>query len=649
MERSSRVAVRFVAGVIGGALLGAPAPLASAATPGSLGFAGCITQAGANAEVCGATGHALTEPYAVAVSPDGANVYVGSVRGGLSTYTRNADGTLQQTGCLVASGSTEATSCTTSRGVSEVDSVAVSPDGKNVYVLGYGELSTFNRNTNGSLAFSACFQNTDVIDESCPALPGSTLHSGNSDAQVTVSPDGKNVYVADGDSGGANGVVDLFSRAPAGALTSLGCIKATGSNETCAASAPALPGAHSVVVTSDGFVYAGSGTAVQVFKRAVDGSLIPTACTANAADGLGDCATAADADANAMVLSADGKVLFGANSYPGSIDAFSRNADGSLTPVGCIRGETSSDSCTQDSAQVCSPMGLAVSPDGHDLYAASSCGMLSTFAIGPDGTLTPNGCVQETGAALGCGDTGYGLADDWDVAVSPDGDDVYTVGYESDSVATFTRTPFPVQRTLTVGTAGTGSGTVSGNGITCPGACSATLTDGTAATLTATPAQGSTFSGWSGACTGTGACTVTMSADESVTATFTKSPVPPACTVALASRTVVVRASRHAKKKPGALTLIVHCDQAVPVSLAGEVSVHKKGVPARKQPKPIALRVVRGAVRAGATATLTAKLPKSALRSLAAGARVSVTFTLTAAGAGGPTHIATKRARLHHP
>jgi len=76
---------------------------------------------------------------------------------------------------------------------------------------------------------------------------------------------------------------------------------------------------------------------------------------------------------------------------------------------------------------------------------------------------------------------------------------------------------------LTVTNAGTGSGTVTSApvGITCGTSCSANYNSGTAVTLTATPATGSTFSGWSGGgCSGTGSCTVTMSAATAVTATF---------------------------------------------------------------------------------------------------------------------------------
>ncbi len=79
------------------------------------------------------------------------------------------------------------------------------------------------------------------------------------------------------------------------------------------------------------------------------------------------------------------------------------------------------------------------------------------------------------------------------------------------------------QYALSVTKAGTGSGTVAGGPINCGGACSANIDSGTTVTLTASPANGSTFGGWSGACTGTGTCTVTMTAARAVTATFNQS------------------------------------------------------------------------------------------------------------------------------
>ena len=80
-----------------------------------------------------------------------------------------------------------------------------------------------------------------------------------------------------------------------------------------------------------------------------------------------------------------------------------------------------------------------------------------------------------------------------------------------------------ITRTLTVTKAGTGTGTVTSSptGINCGATCQASFNNGTSVTLTATPAAGSTFTGWSGACSGTGACNVTMSANRAVTATFT--------------------------------------------------------------------------------------------------------------------------------
>jgi hypothetical protein len=73
---------------------------------------------------------------------------------------------------------------------------------------------------------------------------------------------------------------------------------------------------------------------------------------------------------------------------------------------------------------------------------------------------------------------------------------------------------------LTVAKAGSGSGTVSGPGIDCGADCSESVANGTTVTLTASPAVGSVFTGWSGACGGTGSCTVVISATTTVTATF---------------------------------------------------------------------------------------------------------------------------------
>jgi hypothetical protein len=77
---------------------------------------------------------------------------------------------------------------------------------------------------------------------------------------------------------------------------------------------------------------------------------------------------------------------------------------------------------------------------------------------------------------------------------------------------------------LSVMLAGEGSGAVAGPEIDCPGSCSHSYPNGTSVSLTATPAAGSTFAGWGGACSGTSACAVTLGSGESVTATFTTRP-----------------------------------------------------------------------------------------------------------------------------
>lgn len=76
---------------------------------------------------------------------------------------------------------------------------------------------------------------------------------------------------------------------------------------------------------------------------------------------------------------------------------------------------------------------------------------------------------------------------------------------------------------LRVASSGTGTGSVgsSTGGISCGSTCSASFGAGSLVTLTATPTAGSTFTGWSGACSGSSAtCSVTMDAAKDVTANF---------------------------------------------------------------------------------------------------------------------------------
>ena len=81
--------------------------------------------------------------------------------------------------------------------------------------------------------------------------------------------------------------------------------------------------------------------------------------------------------------------------------------------------------------------------------------------------------------------------------------------------------PTPQQATLTV--AVDGPGQVSGNGVNCGNGgatCQITVATGTAVSLTATAPASARFTGWSGACTGTAGCALTLTADASVRAGF---------------------------------------------------------------------------------------------------------------------------------
>jgi subtilisin family serine protease len=113
----------------------------------------------------------------------------------------------------------------------------------------------------------------------------------------------------------------------------------------------------------------------------------------------------------------------------------------------------------------------------------------------------------------------------WSGDCSGTGVCVVTMNAAKSVTATFDTLP-PTQYALSVSSSGTGTGVITSNptGINCGATCSAGYVSGTVVTLTATPAPGSDFAGWTGDCTGTGACVVTMNPVRNVGATFNLLP-----------------------------------------------------------------------------------------------------------------------------
>lgn len=113
----------------------------------------------------------------------------------------------------------------------------------------------------------------------------------------------------------------------------------------------------------------------------------------------------------------------------------------------------------------------------------------------------------------------------WNEACSGTGTCTLTMDASKKVVATFHSAP--ANPTLTVEKQGPGSGTVKGNGIDCGSDCVESYPKDTGVSLTATATAGSVFGGWSEACSGTGACSLTVDVSKKVVATFNTTPANP--------------------------------------------------------------------------------------------------------------------------
>jgi hypothetical protein len=164
---------------------------------------------------------------------------------------------------------------------------------------------------------------------------------------------------------------------------------------------------------------------------------------------------------------------------------------------------------------------FGISPNTNTLGYSGGTGVFTVNASAGACTWTATSnaawlTVSSGGSGTGNGTVSYAVSANTDTS-SRTG--TITIGGQTFTV---TQTGIP-QYTLTVAKSGTGSGIVTSApaGISCGTTCSATYNIGTAIVLTATPDSGSTFTGWSGGCIGTGTCVVNMNANTSVTATYT--------------------------------------------------------------------------------------------------------------------------------
>ncbi len=152
----------------------------------------------------------------------------------------------------------------------------------------------------------------------------------------------------------------------------------------------------------------------------------------------------------------------------------------------------------------------------------------SIISSNPSGIDCPGTCsfdfVENGVIALSAAYVAGYTFDGWSGAC--DGNQGCDVTLSTDQAVSATYSTNITNYTLTVTRSGNGVVTSSPAGIDCGSICSKTYTAGTNITLTATPAAGYQFDGWSGAgCSGTGTCVFNHNADITVTADFSLKPV----------------------------------------------------------------------------------------------------------------------------
>jgi 6-phosphogluconolactonase (cycloisomerase 2 family) len=299
---------------------------------------------------------------------------------------------------------------------------------------------------------------------------------------VALSPDGKSVYVA---ALFSDTVAVFARDKPSGALTQLaapnGCVANDGDGVTCQ-DAVGLSGPTAVTVSPDNaHVYVASyGGGLTVFNRnPMTGALTqlaaPDGCITQFGGGTSGCTDAyGPFTPTSLLVSPDGKFVYTLARNSNSIGVFARDkATGKLTqlpaPEGCLSLAGDGVTCKSVIA-LDDPRGLAMSRNGKSLYvAAGDSDAIAIFRRNKTtGVLTqpdaPNGCIANDGDGVTC-TAAIGLDTPTAVLVGKNNRHVYAVSYTSDSLTIFERNQ--TSGALTQLPAPHGCLAESGDGITC--------------------------------------------------------------------------------------------------------------------------------------------------------------------------------------
>jgi hypothetical protein len=411
----------------------------------------------------------LENSYEAKVSPDGRFVYSVAEEGDLIEYSRNlASGALTVIGCITAT--TEACASenvtTSALEMKAPQALAISADGASVYVVTFeGVLVEFERNTETGLLIEASCIGHEVTS-ACAAKGAKGLHEPYG---VAISPNGKNVYVA---SNGDGAVAEFSRNTTTGALTQLAsandCISSSALSECGTIIAgKELERAIGLVVSPDErnvYVAAGSTAgegAIVALERneSEEGALelLPTteACVSEV---LAECTKGVEINGpEDLVISSDGKNVYSNSFKDSAVLEFQREPSGALTqlasPNACVMNAPAAAGCTEGKG-LQETLGVAISPGGENVYASSSAGDdEAAFNRDPEtGVLiqlpAPYECAgkMETEGVKrnDCGVQGIrGIAGARRVTVSPDGMNLYVAGQDDHALVELRRAVTP--------------------------------------------------------------------------------------------------------------------------------------------------------------------------------------------------------------